>query len=144
LQVPCIGRRGHGRRIPFGHGLGFSPFSYAWDTAPAPFDNGSDGTGVRMAVALTNEGSVDGVEVMQVYSSFPESDGFPAAAKALKAFARVAVAAGATVQVSLEVPAAGFMRWDNTAWGWKAAPGPYRLSVGGSSRDLRLTADVVV
>ncbi len=56
--------------------------------------------------------------------------------KALAGFQRVAVEPGASGQVQISLPASAFQLWDDKAKAWASPPGPYRVMVGRSSRDI--------
>ena len=132
--------------FPFGHGLGFNTFSYAWASPPSS----SSSSGVSFSVALecvpsgTSTGGED-VEIMQVYVSFPEEAQEPP--RNMRAFRKVAVpcSSGGTspVVVDVELDASAFHVWSNDAWSFVPGPsGTYTIAVGASSRDIRLEATV--
>ncbi|MEV6808405.1 glycoside hydrolase family 3 C-terminal domain-containing protein [Streptomyces sp. NPDC051129] len=148
-----IGYRGHDRAgttpaFPFGHGLGWTRWSYdraealrtlvrADDASPA----GADGP--ALAVTLTNTGPRAGREVVQVYAEAPD-DGIDRPVRALAGFTCVSVPAGGTATAAVTVPLRAFQVWDEQTAGWRARTGRHRLRIGRSSRDLRLELDVEV
>ncbi len=93
---------------------------------------------------VTNTGATAGAEVAQVYVGLPSLPGVPQPPRQLKGFARVSVAPGQTVHAQVKLDARAFSYWDVPSHGWKVAPGEYPISVGASSRDLRLNASVTV
>jgi beta-glucosidase len=94
-------------------------------------------------VALTNTGPRAGREVVQVYLE-PPQDGMDRPVRLLAGFAMVQAEPGARVTAEVHVPARAFRIWDGEASAWRTPPGRYRLHVGRSSRDARLTAEVTV
>lgn len=119
---------------PFGYGLSYVHFEYE----DMSLDRASYGPGqtIRASFSLTNTGDMDAEEVAQLYVGRP--DGvvqWPV--KELKAFARVALKAGQTQRITLEVPVDDLRYWDEEK-GWTLEPGRLDLFVGGSSDNLRL------
>src|SRR6185437_13885513 len=97
----------------------------------------------EVRVAVTNTGDRDGREVVQVYASLPGS-AVQRARRELKAFASVAVKAGATEDVVLTIDWDDLAYWDTRLGRWVVEGGDYHLEVGASSRGLRVTAVVKV
>jgi beta-glucosidase len=118
----------------FGFGLGYAPISVG---SPTLDRNrvARDGQ-VRVEVEVTNRGDRDGVEVVQLYVE-DEVTSATWAQRELKAWSRVAVAAGAQVRVTLTLKAADL--WIVDAEGRKVVErGRFRILVGNSSRDQDL------
>jgi len=84
---------------------------------------------------------VDGDEVPQVYLGAPDQtvEGVRFSPRCLAAFDRVNLAAGEVKWVTLHVPARRLQYWSTAAGAWVTAAGKRSVSVGASSRDLRLT-----
>lgn len=120
--------------FPFGFGLSYTTFGYSGLTVGTPDAGGN----VGVAFTVTNTGSRAGSEVAEVYVGEPAATGEPP--KSLQGFKKVALAAGASTQVSLTLPARAFQYWNGT--GWTTAAGTSTVYVGASSRDLRLTGTV--
>ncbi|WP_436521584.1 glycoside hydrolase family 3 C-terminal domain-containing protein [Actinoplanes sp. HUAS TT8] len=128
-----VGYRGFDAReqavsYPFGFGLSYTTFSYGT----------ASGDGLEIRVPVTNTGSVDGREVVQVYVSLPGSS-VRRAPRELKAFANVAIPAGATTEVVLTVDRADLAYWDVRLGRWIVEDGDYVFEIGASSRDIRAT-----
>ncbi|CCH31252.1 glycoside hydrolase family 3 C-terminal domain-containing protein [Actinosynnema sp. NPDC047251] len=137
-----VGYRGFDAReqevaYPFGFGLSYTTFEYGTATATA------DDTGIRVRVEVTNTGDRDGREVVQAYVSRPGSR-VRRAPRELKAFANVPIAAGATAEVVLDVARDDLGHWDVALGRWLVEGGPWHVSIGASSRDLRTTVVVDV
>ncbi|MGW0033891.1 beta-glucosidase [Streptomyces sp. NPDC003314] len=146
-----IGHRGYDRAgtepaFPFGHGLGWTTWSYdraeaLGPSAPAGPPVLAGGDGPRVAVTLTNTGPRTGREVVQAYLEAP--DGAPGEpVRVLAGFAVAEVPAGGTATVVLTLPRRVFQSWDERHRTWRTPAGRRRLRVGRSSRDLRLTLDL--
>ncbi|MGF6822173.1 beta-glucosidase [Microbacterium sp. ZKA21] len=124
--------------FPFGHGLSYTTFSYGAPTATVEGDGD-----IRVTVAVTNTGAVDGREVVQVYAA-PETSAVERAPRELKAFASVALAAGETRDVSVVIRREDLAYWDIRVDRFVVEGGSYRVEVGASSRDLRGATSVQV
>jgi beta-glucosidase len=123
--------------FPFGHGLSYTSFQH---TALSVDVDGGD---LSVSVTVTNTGDRDGREVVQVYTGLRTS----AVARPpleLKAFRSVEVAAGESREVVLTVRREDLAIWDVRAGAWTVEGGSYSVSVGASSRDIRLVAHVEV
>jgi len=59
----------------------------------------------------------------------------------LKGYKKVALKAGETKSVSLELNRRDLSFWDESSNDWKAEPGAFRVSVGTSSRKIHGSAD---
>lgn len=124
--------------FPFGHGLSYTEFSYSGLTASVTAD-----AGVLVSMQLTNTGTVEGAEVVQLYVASPRG---PAARaeQELRAFQRVSLAPGEARMLTLELPPGSLDRFDPATGTWVTDPGTYELRAGSSSRDIRLKAAVEV
>jgi beta-glucosidase len=139
-----IGYRGYDARLstpafPFGHGLGYTTWSYeSLHTAAPVLAPGDD---LDLTVTLRNSGSRPGREVIQVYLAGPPGDP-ERPPRQLAAFAVVTAQPGEVAEARMRVPARAFARWDSGAGGWAWPPGTFTVHVGRSSRDLRLAVPV--
>ena len=125
--------------FPFGHGLSYTAFEYSGLKIETAADGGLD-----VNVNIKNTGSVDSDEVPQVYlgapSEIPEGVKFPV--RALAAFDRVHLAAGETKTTTLHVPLRQLQYWSTKEHKWVTAKGKRVVSVGASSRDLRVKQNI--
>jgi beta-glucosidase len=119
----------------FGHGLSYTKFDYSGLKVEKTADGGLD-----VKVRIKNTGSVDSDEVPQVYlgapSVIPAGVEFPV--RALAALDRVHLAAGEAKTVSLHVEQRQLQYWSTKDAKWETATGKRMVSVGASSRDLRV------
>jgi beta-glucosidase len=119
----------------FGHGLSYTAFDYS----ALKIERTADG-GLDVSVELKNSGMRDGDEVPQVYLGAPDKTpaGVQFPVRSLAAFDRVHLAAGETQRVTLHVAPRQLQYWSTAGGRWEIAPGRRAVSVGASSRDLRL------
>jgi len=125
--------------FPFGFGLTYTSFEYSDPRAARAADGA-----VTVTCRVRNTGKRAGDAVVEVYlgapSPAPAGVDFPI--HALAAFARVAIEAGDTRQVRLQIPAQRFKYWSSDERAWRDAAEGRRVFLGSSSRDLPLSAAV--
>jgi beta-glucosidase len=127
--------------FPFGHGLSYTTFAYEDLTVStlelkAPYE-------LILSVTVKNTGSVDGAEVVQVYISDTSRPALRPQ-KELKGFAKVWLKAGEARRLSFSLDARSFALYAAEAGDWLVPGGVYTVSIGASSRDLRLQTEVIV
>jgi beta-glucosidase len=134
-------RQGVEPMFPFGHGLSYSTFDYSALKVMKAADGGLD-----LSVHIHNAGRADGDEAPQVYLGAPPNppSGVQFAVRKLIAFDRVSLRAGATKTIRWHVPARQLQIWSTDRHAWVTASGVRTVSVGASSRDLRLSQDIDV
>ncbi|MDR0884738.1 MAG: glycoside hydrolase family 3 C-terminal domain-containing protein [Oscillospiraceae bacterium] len=126
--------------LPFGFGLSYTSFAYSDLRLSA--DSITDSDSLKATLTVTNTGAVDGKEIVQLYVA---NDGQSfRAPRELKAFAKVALKAGESQEITLTLDKRAFALWDTTAKDWRVPSGTYTIQVGASSADIRLTAPVTV
>jgi beta-glucosidase len=125
--------------FPFGFGLSYTTFAYSGLKAVPASDGGLD-----VSFQLKNTGSVAGDEVPQVYCGAPNPrpGGADFAVRSLGAFERVHLDAGQSQPVTVHIPLRRLQYWSTAEGKWVKAAGRRDVLVGGSSRDLVLTASV--
>ncbi|MDR1402532.1 MAG: glycoside hydrolase family 3 C-terminal domain-containing protein [Tannerellaceae bacterium] len=119
---------------PFGYGLSYTTFEYT--NAQLSKDKIGRNESVRLTFDIANTGDRDGDEVAQIYIKNPNDPDAPV--KALKAFERVNVKAGATEQVTIELPSKSFQSFNDPKQLMEVRPGTYQIQYGGSSNDKAL------
>ena len=116
--------------FPFGYGLSYGRVSYGGLSVKADRKRGA-----TVSFSLKNEGSREVVETPQVYVSAPGA-GTSAPLQQLAAFRRVAVAPGATVEVSIDIPVERLMTIDNNGEA-RLLRGDYTVTVAAASPSSR-------
>lgn len=127
--------------FPFGYGLSYTTFDYG----KAALDKGelAAGQSLKLTVPVTNAGKRDGEEVVQVYLRKQGDAEGPV--KTLRAFKRVRIPAGKTVNVEFDLKDKELEWWDDQSNTVRVCPGNYDIMVGGSSKeeDLQRTTIAV-
>lgn len=123
----------------FGHGLSYTRFAYSGLKVKKSPEGGLD-----VSVTIKNTGAMESDEVPQVYlgapSVVPAGVQFPV--RALVGFDRIHLAAGATKTVTLKVAPRQLQYWSTKDGKWVIAGGKRVVSVGSSSRDLRVSEEI--
>ena len=117
--------------FPFGYGLSYTQFEVGEPVIPGNTGNSGE-SGFSVSVPVKNVGQRDGTEIIQLYiRNLQDPDG---PLKSLRAFKRVDVKAGQTVNVKLTFERKSFEFWDPETNTMRVKPGNYELLVGTSSR----------
>jgi beta-glucosidase len=111
---------------PFGYGLSYTTFDYSELTVPTAAVTA--GSPVTAEVTVTNTGKIAGDEVAQLYLGFPGVAGAPL--RALRAFQRIHLEAGASQKVRFELKPRDLSMVTEAGEPIIAA-GDYIVSVGG-------------
>lgn len=124
----------------FGYGLSYTRFGYGrLQLNEAGFKDSVD-----VSVTITNDGSVPGKEVVQLYVSAPGIN-IDKPVKELKAFAKTdLLSPGASQTLRFRLYAADLASFHQEQGAWITEAGKYTLQAGASSRDIRQTAAFTV
>jgi len=125
----------------FGHGLSYVDFGYADIKANKAKYSTKDV--VKVTFNLSNKGDMTADEVAQLYVHYLDPQ-VERPYKELKAFKRVEVGAGQTVQVTLEFPVSELRYWNEEINGWDLEHGQIELQLGAASDDIRLKTTVTI
>lgn len=120
--------------FPFGHGLSYTTFEYGRPSLSSKVLT-PDGS-IELVVAISNIGEVDGFETVQVYIR-DEKSRIPRPEKELAAFEKVALDAGETkhLRIQLDKYAVGY--YDTSIQKWIAEEGTFRVLVAASAADIQ-------
>jgi beta-glucosidase len=125
--------------FPFGHGLSYTTFAYSG----LKVEKAPDG-GLNVSVTIRNTGTAASDEVPQVYlgapSVIPEGVNFPV--RALAGFYRTHLDAGESKTLVIRVAPRQLQYWSTKEGKWVTVTGKRTLSVGASSRDLRVEQSI--
>ncbi|GAA1307979.1 glycosyl hydrolase [Planotetraspora silvatica] len=140
-EGPHIGHRAWARTNDapaywFGHGLGYTSWSYEALGAPAEVEPGRPFT---VTVRLRNTGDRAGREVVQVYLSRPGSE-VERPARWLAGYAVAEAGPGEETEVAVPVQARAVQHWSVEDRAWRTEPGAFRVLAGRSAGDLPLSA----
>lgn len=113
---------------PFGYGLSYSNFEYS---NPEVSLSDSDNNSHIFKVNVKNTGEKDGEEVAQLYIKKSDEQGGPQ--KTLRAFKRVNIPAGETMEVTFHLTPESFYTFDRKSERMKTLPGEYKIFYGGNS-----------
>ncbi len=120
--------------FPFGYGLSYTDFEYGAPIASAKALNGEGK--IEIEVPVTNKGSREGSEIVQLYISDLKSS-LPRPTKELKGFSKVKLAPGETKNVKFEITPDALKFFDDKKHEWVAEPGKFKALIGASSTDIR-------
>ncbi|EDR09330.1 glycoside hydrolase family 3 protein [Laccaria bicolor S238N-H82] len=152
-------------RFEFGFGLSYTTFKYSglsiskiespvndalidnWENGGAtPIEEGSSRAAwlhepaFSVSFTVHNAGSSFGGDIPQLYVNFPASAGEPPSV--LRGFTDVEVAPYEREKVTIILSRYDLSIWDTEAQGWRKPKGTIHLSVGASSRDIRLRGKI--
>jgi beta-glucosidase len=141
-----VGYRGFDRNgseplFCFGHGLGYADWAY--ESLTAATESIAAGQDLQLVATVRNTGLRAGREVVQLYLEGPDGDP-DRPLRVLAAFAAIGAKPDEQVEARLNVPARSFACFDEGRREWVWQPGTYTVRAGRSSRDLRLSTQVVL
>ncbi len=123
--------------FPFGHGLSYSVFEYGGLSVK------EKGGKYEVSFTVKNVSSVAGKEVCQLYIGAKQSM-VARPVRELKAFDKIELAAGEKKKVVFTLSLRDFAYYCEELDGWRTENGIYTVSVGGSSRELPLSAELEI
>ncbi|TWU77554.1 hypothetical protein ED733_007571 [Metarhizium rileyi] len=134
-------------RYEFGYGLSYTTYSYQGietsrnETLCKSVGNASNlwDTVAEVKATVANTGPVAGEEVAQLYLGIP---GAPL--KQLRGFEKARLAPGQSRNITFALTRRDLSEWDVGKQQWTIQNGEYKVFVGASSRDTRLTGTIVV
>ena len=133
-------RESHTPWFPFGHGLSYTRFEYRQLEIEVGAGDGSD---VVVSLELENVGERSGEEVVQLYIGDPEAS-VPRPPRELKGLRKVTLKPGQVQGVRFALSRRDFAFWDSESGDFRVEPGRFIVSVGASSRDLRLEGELTL
>ena len=121
----------------FGHGLSYTTFEYGQATCR------KSGKGFKVTVDVTNTGSREGKEIVQLYIGDNESS-LERPVKELKGFKKVALAPGETAKVTFEIDEDMLKFYDPVQKCWVLEEGDFTAYVGAASDDIRTSVEFTI
>jgi len=125
--------------FPFGYGLSYTTFSYDNLTIDNKKVRG-DGV-IKVSVNITNTGRLKGKEVVQLYIQDVESS-IERPLKELKGFKKINLEPGEMKEVLFELNKDDLSFYNPVENSWVVEKGAFKISVGSSSKDIRLIGEV--
>jgi beta-glucosidase len=119
--------------FPFGYGLSYTQFEYSDLKLSA--DKLTPGGAIAATVTVSNKGSVDGAEVVQLYIE-DEVRSITPPAKELKGFRKLMLKAGESRQLEFRIDTEMLKFW-NAELKWVSEPGKFKVHIGSNSRDTQ-------
>lgn len=117
---------------PFGYGESYTTFNYAGLKVEP------QGNGYKVRCVITNNGSVAGKEVVQLYVAAPGKQ-MEKPAKELRAFAKTQLLQpGKSEELTFSLSEADLASFDEQASQWVTENGRYEVLIGSSAADIRL------
>ncbi|WP_455631611.1 glycoside hydrolase family 3 C-terminal domain-containing protein [Parabacteroides sp.] len=120
--------------FPFGHGLSYTTFTYGKAVADKKV-MGTDDV-LTVTVPVTNSGSREGSEVVQLYIGDLKSS-LPRPVKELKGFCKVKLAPGETKEVTFTIAKEALSFFDDALHEWVAEPGKFEAIIAASATDIK-------
>ncbi|MBL4674800.1 MAG: glycoside hydrolase family 3 C-terminal domain-containing protein [Mucilaginibacter sp.] len=124
-------------QFPFGYGLSYTSFKYS--KLQIAKINGI----VHAKLDVTNTGSRDGADVVQLYVK-PVNSKVVRPVHELKGFKKIMLKKGETKAIEFDLLSDAFSYYSTKKSDWQLAPGKYQLQIAASSRDIKLAGMVTV
>ncbi|MBW2643080.1 MAG: glycoside hydrolase family 3 C-terminal domain-containing protein, partial [Deltaproteobacteria bacterium] len=124
---------------PFGFGLSYATFKYK--DIKVSKDKFNENDEIIVSVTISNTSDVEGAEIVQLYVEDVESS-VPRPLKELKGFVKVNLKPGKTQQVQITLDKKDFSFWNPETKDWFAEKGEFKIHIGSSSVDIRLTKEI--
>ena len=138
-----VGYRGYDKSgvkplFDFGYGMSYSTFKYSGISA----EKNSDGT-FAIGFDITNTGKYDAYETAELYVH-DNNCSLIRPEKELKGYEKVFLKKGETKHVTIKLDDEAFRMYDVRQHKFVVEPGTFKILVGASSSDIRLTVEVNV
>jgi beta-glucosidase len=127
--------------FPFGYGLTYTTFKFSKLVTSSPVLKNDDS--ITVSFNLKNTGNYDSDEVVQLYASFPDSK-IDRPIKTLKAFKRVFVYKGETINISLQLKSDDLKYWNIEKHQFDLEKGKMTFFIGTSSVDSKLSGSMLI
>ncbi len=125
--------------FPFGHGLSYTEFTYS--ALKLSKDAFKEGEEITVSFTLKNAGKMAGAEAVQLYIGALDGKVIRPE-KELKGFEKVFLEPDDSKEVSFTLGKKELSYYETKLSDWFAATGKYMISIGSSSRDIRLQTEI--
>lgn len=127
--------------FPFGHGLSYTSFGYS--NLRLDKIEMQDSGKLTVRVDITNNGIIAGKEIVQLYVS-DTTGTLLRPVKELKGFEKLELDPGETKTTRFTLDKRSFAWYSTDINDWYCASGEYRILIGASSRDIRMSGAVKI
>jgi len=124
--------------FPFGYGLSYTTFKYS--DLKINKNNIKEDETVKISLTIENTGKRAGAEIVQLYIQDIESS-VERPEKELKGFKKVFLKPGEKKKISFELDKNALSFYDIVSKNWIAEKGKFKVLIGSSSKDIRLTGE---
>lgn len=128
-------------KYPFGYGMSYTTFEYS--NYKLSSKSIKQGEKLIVSVDITNTGSVEGAEVVQVYVKDIVSTTFRPN-KELKGFAKVSLQPNQTKTIEIQLDDRSFSYYNTAINDWHIESGEFEIMVGASIADIKFSEIVQV
>ncbi len=128
-------------KYPFGHGLSYTEFLYS----DLQFDKKhiNNHETLKVSCKVRNNGKSFGKEVVQLYTGVSEST-VRRPKRELKGFQKIALYPGEEKKVEFYLTGKDFAYYETKIHNWFVESGKGTVEIGSSSRDIRLSGNIVI
>ncbi len=127
----------------FGHGLSYTTFAYHNLSVKREQTPKKKEQSVWVFLEVENTGNVEGKETVQIYVG-KENPGVNEPVKQLGGFEKISLKPGEKEIIRILLQPLVFSCWDTEKNGFSVVPGKYRISVGSSLKDIRLSCQLEI
>jgi beta-glucosidase len=127
--------------FPFGYGLSYTQFEYS--NLVIPKELTSNQNEFVVSFEIKNTGTRPGKEISQVYIHQDKSS-LERPYKELKGFGKILLKPGETKKIEIKLNKRALQYYDPKVKKWVEEPGRFKILVGGSSKDIRLSGEVTL
>jgi len=128
--------------FPFGYGLSYTSFLIEKSGIDI-ISNKTDKTKVQVKIKISNTGTREGSEVIQLYIGETNCS-VPRPPKELKGFQKVFLNTGEKKEITIPLDFRSFAFWSNEKNNWELEPGKYTIYVGNSSRNIAFEESIIL
>jgi beta-glucosidase len=125
---------------PFGFGLSYTHFDYAWQKEPVDLKNEKDS--ISFEIKISNKGNFDGYDVPEVYIKYPDLQRMPV--EELKGFQKIFIKKEESKILKFSIPVSELKKWDLKEGGWKLYPGKYQVCIGKNADEMILNKTIEI
>lgn len=127
--------------FPFGYGLSYTEFEYS--NLMLDKESMNDSEEVRVSVDVTNTGSMQGKEVVQVYVAGGRKDKVRPV-RQLRAFQKISLMPGETKTVEFKLGRRAFAEWNVQIHDWYVPDGTYEIQIAKSASEILMKKEITV